>query len=101
MSMGGRMAGKVAVVVGATSGMGRATARLLAQEGASVAIAGRRSGLLQELGEEIAAETGRAALGVPCDASDREQVASLILLTRAQYGRIDLLVYATGTNIPD
>jgi serine 3-dehydrogenase (NADP+) len=99
--MPGKLDGKVAVVVGATSGMGRATALLFAREGASLVIAGRRAGLLQELGEQLAAESGRAALGVTCDAGDREQVASLIESARAQFGRIDLLVYASGMNHPD
>lgn len=99
--MSGKLAGKKAVIVGATSGMGRATALAFAREGASVVLAGRRAGLLQEIGEQIAAETGRVASGVPCDVTDREQVDSLIRLAKAQLGRIDILVYATGTNTPD
>lgn len=99
--MAGKLAGKVAVVVGATSGMGRATALLFAREGARLALAGRRAGLLQELGEQIVAETGQVALGVPFDVRDREAVAGLINVSRAQFSRIDILVYATGTNIPD
>src|SRR5688572_4986779 len=99
--MSGMLAGKKAVIVGATSGMGRATALAFAREGASVVLAGRRAGLLQEIGEQIAAETGRVASGVPCDVTDREQVDSLIRLAKAQLGRIDILVYATGTNTPD
>jgi NADP-dependent 3-hydroxy acid dehydrogenase YdfG len=99
--MSGRLDGKVAVIVGATSGMGRATAVLFGREGARLVIAGRRAGLLQEVGEQITAETGRPVIGVPCDAQDRAQVASLISAATAQLGRIDILVYATGTNIPD
>ena len=99
--MAGKLSGKVAVVVGATSGMGRATALLFGREGASVVLAGRRAGLLQEVGEQVVAETGAVALGVPCDVREREQVASLITLAHAQFGRIDVLVYNTGTNTPD
>jgi serine 3-dehydrogenase (NADP+) len=99
--MGDRLAGKTALIVGATSGMGRATALSFAREGASLAIAGRRAGLLQELGEQIVAETGAVALGVPCDAQARQQVAAMIGAAKAQFGRIDILVYATGTNHPD
>ena len=99
--MTGRLQGKVAVVVGATSGMGRATAALFAREGASLVLAGRRAGLLQEVGEQIVSETGSVALGVPCDVRERAQVESMIRLARAQFGRIDVLVYATGINIPD
>lgn len=99
--MNGKLSGKTVLIVGATSGMGRATALLFAREGANVAVAARRAGVLQELGEQIAAETGRTVLGVPCDTQDRAQVESMIRLTRAQFGRIDILVYSTGTNIPD
>lgn len=99
--MAGKLQGKKAVIVGATSGMGRATALLFAREGASVVIAGRRAGHLQELGAQIVQETGAGALGIPCDVRDREQVQALITASRAHLGRIDLLVYATGTNIPD
>ena len=72
--MAGRLDGKVAIVVGATSGMGWETALLFAREGAALALAGRRAGLLQELGERIAEAGTREAggstvtLGVPCDA---------------------------------
>ena len=99
--MAGRLAGKTALIIGATSGMGRATALQFAREGASVAIAGRRAGLLQELGEQIAAESGQAALGLPCDVQDREQVRGMVNAARAHFGRVDITVYSTGTNIPD
>lgn len=99
--MPGKLDGKVALVVGATSGMGRAAALLFAREGARVAVSGRRAGHLQDLGEQIAAETGQTALGIPCDVQDRAQVDSMLRLTRAQFGRLDVLVFATGTNIPD
>ena len=95
------LTGKTALVVGATSGMGRATAELFAAEGATVVLAGRRAGLLQEVGEGIAARTGQRAAGVPVDVRDRDQVRAMIEFTRAAFGRIDLLVYATGINIPD
>ncbi len=99
--MPGRLDGKTAAVVGATSGMGRATALLFAREGARVAVSGRRAGLLQELGEQIAAESGEVALGVPCDVQNRGEVEGLIRLVDAQFGRIDVLVFASGINIPD
>lgn len=99
--MVGKLAGKVAVVMGATSGMGRATALLFAREGARLALAGRRAGLLQELGEQIASETGVVTLGLPCDAQDRAQVAGVINAAHAHFGRIDVFVYATGTNLPE
>jgi hypothetical protein len=73
--MAGRLHNKVAVIVGATSGLGRATALLFAREGASLAVAGRRAGLLQDLAQQIASETGAVTLAVPCDAAERSQVA--------------------------
>ncbi|MGV3719954.1 MAG: SDR family oxidoreductase [Actinomycetota bacterium] len=98
--MAGRLDGKVVVVLGATSGMGWATAQLFAREGARLVLSGRRAGLLQELGEQITAETGVASLGIPCDAQDRSQVASLINAAKAHFGRIDVFIYATGANLP-
>jgi NAD(P)-dependent dehydrogenase (short-subunit alcohol dehydrogenase family) len=97
----GKLSDKTAIIVGATSGMGRATALLFAREGARVVIAGRRAALLQEVGEQIAAETGAAALAIPCDVTEREQIASLLDLSRAHLGKIDSLIYASGMNIPD
>lgn len=96
-----KLTDQVIVVVGATSGMGAATARLFAQEGASLAIAGRRAGLLQEIGEQIAAETGQVALGLTCDTQDRAQVEGMVRAAHAHFGRIDCLVYNTGTNLPE
>nr|WP_317890041.1 SDR family NAD(P)-dependent oxidoreductase [Pseudomonas sp. JM0905a] len=57
--MMGRLSGKVAIVTGASSGIGRATARLFAQEGARVVVAARRETELQQLAGEIAALGGR------------------------------------------
>ena len=99
--MSGRLAGKTALVVGATSGMGRATAVLFAREGARLALAGRRAGLLQELGEQIAQETGLATLGLTCDVRNRDEVGAMISAAHAHLGRIDTIVYASGTNTPD
>jgi NAD(P)-dependent dehydrogenase (short-subunit alcohol dehydrogenase family) len=97
----GLLEGQTAIVVGATSGIGRATAELFAAEGASVVLAGRRPEALQEVGEGIASRCGRRAAGVPCDVRDREQVRALVEFTRAAFQRIDVLVYATGTNLPE
>ncbi len=96
-----RLEGQTALIIGATSGMGRATALQFAAKGAVVAIAGRRAGLLQELGEEIAARSGRSTLGLPCDVRSRDEVAAMLAATQAHLKRIDVVVFSTGINIPD
>ena len=94
------LAGKAAVVVGASSGMGRATAKSLAAAGASVVAAARTASALDELVAEIEGDGG-TAWAAPTDATDRAQVQALIDGAKDRLGRIDILVYATGTNIPD
>ncbi len=88
----------VAVVVGATSGMGRATALRLGRSGAKLALVGRRAVLLQELAEQLAVETGQAALGLTCDVRSRDDVAAMIRAAQVHFGRIDVLIYASGIN---
>ena len=87
---------QIAIVVGASSGMGRATAKTLAAAGAGVVLAARRADKL----EALAAEIGGEALTCPTDVRDVSQVEALIEMTAERCGRIDILVYATGTNIP-
>ncbi|MBT4613138.1 MAG: SDR family oxidoreductase [Gemmatimonadetes bacterium] len=88
---------QVAVVVGSSSGMGRATAIGLADRGAKVVLAARRRDKLEELASEIGTNT----LVCVVDVEDTEQVEALIRSTLDAFGRIDILVYATGTNIPE
>lgn len=90
---------EVAIVVGASSGMGRATAAALARAGARVIASARREDRLIELQSELAAE-GLAIDVAVADASNRADVDRLIASTVEKHGRVDLLVYATGTNIP-
>lgn len=98
--MVGSLKEKIAIVVGASSGMGRATAKLLASRGAKVVAAARREPALQELQREVAS-AGQALEIQKVDATNQTDVERLIETTRERFGRIDLLVYATGTNIPD
>ena len=91
---------KVAVVVGASSGIGRATATALAREGAKVMLAARREAKLNELKAELNAD-GFTADICPTDSTRQVEVERLIATTLERFGRLDLLVYATGTNIPD
>ena len=86
---------RVVIVTGASSGIGRATARLLAQQGATVVLAARRQERLDELKSEIEGDGG-AALAVPTDVTDRNAVKALAEATIDAYGRIDVLVNNAG-----
>lgn len=97
--MGERLLGKVAIVVGASSGMGRATARALSEEGAAVCLAARTAQALEEEARAIG-NLGRQAMARPTDVRDPAACEGLARDAVARFGRIDILVYATGTNIP-
>ena len=90
-----KLHGRVAVITGASSGVGYETARLLAREGAQVVAAARRRDKLEWLVGEIAGEGGRA-LAIPTDVTDSTQVARLIESAQNLLGRIDILVNSAG-----
>jgi NADP-dependent 3-hydroxy acid dehydrogenase YdfG len=85
----------VALVTGASSGIGQAAARALAGRGASVALAARRGGRLQELAGEIA-DAGGTALPIEADVSDRGQADMAVAHTVEELGRLDVLVNNAG-----
>lgn len=87
---------KVAMVGGASRGLGFAVARALAAEGAHVAIASRDSETLERAAATINAEVGGRALAVPADLSKAEAVAGWVAATTAHFGGIDLLFANTG-----
>jgi NADP-dependent 3-hydroxy acid dehydrogenase YdfG len=91
---------QVALIIGASSGIGRATAVLLARDGARVMASARRVERLQELKDSLAAE-GHSVEIHAADARDAAAMAELADATRKKLGPIDILVYATGTNTPD
>ncbi len=91
---------KVVLVVGASSGIGRATARLFASEGAKVMAAARRENRLNELRDEVQSFGHCLDIQV-CDAGNPADMDQLAAATRAKFGPIDYLVYATGTNTPE
>jgi NAD(P)-dependent dehydrogenase (short-subunit alcohol dehydrogenase family) len=94
--------GKIAVITGAGSGIGRASALALYAEGFSVVLAGRRRNMLEETAALAQASPPRM-LVVPTDVSDPASIAALFETVQATYGRIDLLFNNAGTstrNIP-
>ena len=80
--------GKVALVTGASSGMGLATAQAFAQAGAAVVLADIREDLVKAEAEKLTA-TGQKAIAVRCDVSDDAQVAAMVDRTVAEFGRLD------------
>ena len=83
------LTGKVAVITGASSGIGEATAEALAAEGASVVVAARREDRLEDLVERIDGKDGGKALAVACDVTDEQQAHDLIKRGRDEFGRVD------------
>jgi len=91
---------QVALIVGASSGIGRETAVLLAREGAHVMAAARRADRLQQLQATLTQE-GHAIEITSADAGDATAMDQLAKRTTEKFGHIDILVYAAGTNIKD
>jgi 3-hydroxybutyrate dehydrogenase len=89
------IAGKRALVTGASRGIGRATALALAQAGVDVALAARGTDELDQVAAEIA-EIGRNAVVISCDVSDVAQVQRMVETAHAQLGGIDILVNNAG-----
>ena len=88
------------LVVGASSGIGRETTALFARAGARVMASARREERLRDLKQSLADE-GRIIEIYPADAADSSQMDALAQRTREVLGDIDILVFATGTNVPD
>jgi NADP-dependent 3-hydroxy acid dehydrogenase YdfG len=91
---------QTALVVGASSGIGRAIAVHLARDGATVMAAARRRDRLEDLQKELAEENIDIGISV-ADAADPVSMEDLAARTVAQFERIDILVYASGTNTLD
>ncbi len=90
---------QVALVTGASSGMGLATARAFAEQGASVVLADANAVALRTVTDELTA-AGHQALGSPGDVSDEHQVAAVVDRTVATFGRLDMAFNNAGIMIP-
>ncbi len=95
----GRLEGKVALVTGASSGLGRATAIALARAGADVALVARSEEELEGTEQEVS-KAGRRALVLPTDLANAEEIAAAVERTVGEFGRVDVLVNAAGTDAP-
>jgi NADP-dependent 3-hydroxy acid dehydrogenase YdfG len=95
MHVGSRLNGKVAVVTGASSGIGEATVLALAAQGASVVAAARRKERLDELVQRVSNDGGKA-IAFECDVTDEQQAHELIGRAIEHFGTIDILVNNAG-----
>ena len=89
--------GKIALVTGAGTGIGRAVALALSRAGYAVVLAGRRMAALEET---AAGAEGRATLAVPTDVAEPDSVKTLFAQVRERFGRLDLLFNNAGTGTP-
>jgi len=89
------LTGKTAIITGASSGIGAATARLLAESGCNVALAARRKDRLNALAEEL----GDRALAIPTDITNPEAAAALADRTITRFGSLDVLVNNAGLGL--
>jgi NADP-dependent 3-hydroxy acid dehydrogenase YdfG len=93
--VGNNIEGKVVVITGASSGLGEATARHLAAQGASVVLGARRLERLQSLADELNNQGGKA-LAVETDVTDPDQVQRLVDEAVQTYGRVDVIINNAG-----
>lgn len=92
-----QLQGKLAVITGAGSGIGAAIARALAKDGCHVVLTGRRVDLLNQVAAECAAS--EPPIVRPLDVTDRTKVAELFAAVAAEYGTLDILIHAAGSNV--
>jgi len=89
------LAGRIALVTGASSGIGAAAAEALAGEGATVALVARRADRLESLVNQIE-ERGGKAIGLPGDVTDEKVAQGVVSETLGRFGRLDILVNSAG-----
>jgi NADP-dependent 3-hydroxy acid dehydrogenase YdfG len=93
--MAGTLAGKIALVTGASSGIGAAAAEVLASAGATVVVAARRVDRLEALVHQIESRGGKA-FALPGDVTDEQTAQGLVTGTVSRFGRLDILVNSAG-----
>ncbi len=89
--------GQVAIVTGASTGLGVQMAKALANQGANIVCMARRQNLIDEVAEEIKKEFGVEAVGIKCDITDTENVNAAVDAVLEKFGRIDILINNAGT----
>jgi NAD(P)-dependent dehydrogenase (short-subunit alcohol dehydrogenase family) len=87
-----QLSGKTAIVTGGSRGIGKAVARQLAAEGMDVVVAARNRADLEAAAAELASETGRRVIAVPCDTGSDESVREMVSRAVAELGGLDVLV---------
>src|ERR1700754_4503066 len=91
--------GKVALVTGAASGMGLATAKAFAEAGAAVALSDVNDEAVQAAAKELA-DAGHRVIGIQCDVADMDQVEAMVEKTVATFGRLDAAFNNAGVQSP-
>ena len=91
------LSGRVAIVTGASGGLGVQMAKALASQGASIVVCARRLEKCQEVADEIASEFGVETLATRCDITDTDNVEAMVDEVLAKFGRIDILINNAGT----
>jgi NAD(P)-dependent dehydrogenase (short-subunit alcohol dehydrogenase family) len=91
------LTGKVAVVTGATKGIGRAIAQALSAHGAKITVSSRKADACERVTAELRAAGGEA-IAVPCNITYREQLENLVEKTRGEWGQIDIMIANAAVN---
>jgi 7-alpha-hydroxysteroid dehydrogenase len=95
-----RMEGKVAIVTGASRGIGAASAQALAESGCDLVVSARSQEALADFADSVRASTGRKVEAIPADLNDLENLTALAEAARASFGRVDVVVNNVGGTMP-